>query len=137
MQLVPYLIFDGDAFEAVSLYARVLGGQLGDVQRFGDGPMGASDAWKEKILHGHLLLDGQVIMFSDGREGEPVVRGQNLHLSINFPTETSIDAAFEALSEGAVVTMPLQDTFWGARFGMLTDRFGINWMFNYDRPQAS
>jgi PhnB protein len=59
-----------------------------------------------------------------------------LHLSFNFESEDQINHVFEALSAGATVSMPLQDTFWGARFGMLTDKFGVNWMFNYDKPKA-
>jgi PhnB protein len=58
--------------------------------------------------------------------------GTNLSLSLNFKSVEDIDKTFAALSDSATVTMPLQDTFWGARFGMLTDKFGINWMFNHD-----
>jgi PhnB protein len=64
--------------------------------------------------------------------GHPVSNGTNTSLSLNFDTVEDIDKTFKALSGGATVTMPLQDTFWGAKFGMLVDKYGINWMFNHD-----
>jgi PhnB protein len=72
------------------------------------------------------------LMVSDSMPGQPVTGGTNMSLSLNFDSVADIERVFGALSEGANITMPLQDTFWGARFGMLTDRFGINWMFNHD-----
>ncbi len=59
-----------------------------------------------------------------------------VHLSINFNNAGEQERVFNALSEGGQVSMPLQDTFWGARFGMLADKFGVNWMFNYDKQQS-
>ena len=72
-------------------------------------------------------------MASDsGDGGSQLVKNGMVHLSINFEDLAEEEKVFHALSEGGKVTMPLQDTFWGARFGMLTDKFGVNWMFNYD-----
>jgi PhnB protein len=71
-------------------------------------------------------------MFSDSGNMGEVSSGNNLSLSLNFDELEEMEKTFEALSQGSKITMPLQDTFWGARFGMLTDKFGFHWMFNHD-----
>ena len=65
----------------------------------------------------------------------PVKQGNNYHINIDCESEAEIEKLFDALGEDGKITMPLQDTFWGARFGMLTDRFGVNWMFNFEKPK--
>ncbi|HEV2831803.1 MAG TPA: VOC family protein, partial [Hanamia sp.] len=70
--------------------------------------------------------------FSDSGNNDEVTSGTNLSLSLNFNVLEEMEKTFEALSQGGNITMPLQDTFWGARFGMLTDKFGFHWMFNHD-----
>jgi PhnB protein len=74
-------------------------------------------------------------MVSDCMPGQDATAGTNLSLSLNFTDLDSINKTFSALSEGGTVTMELQDTFWGARFGMLKDKYDFNWMFNYDYPK--
>jgi PhnB protein len=83
-------------------------------------------------MHATFQAGELKFMVSDAMPGQPVNPGSNLSLSLNFTSVADIDKTFGLLSEGATITMPLQDTFWGARFGMLTDQFGINWMFNHD-----
>ena len=75
------------------------------------------------------------MMFSDCPPDRASVAGNHINLSMNFTDMDSIEKTFKAMSEGATITMELQDTFWGARFGMLTDKFGISWMFNHDKEQ--
>jgi PhnB protein len=129
--LNPYLNFDGTADQALELYERALGGKIENVQRFGDtrGMDVPPDA-KNRVLHASLKLGDGYIMLSDTMPGMPKPAGNNVHVSLNCDDVADMTQKFEALAAGGKVTMPLQDTFWGARFGMLVDAFGIPWMFN-------
>lgn len=137
MQLIPYLIFpNGDCEEALTFYGKALGGETGHISRYADAPgdnqMGMAP---DKVMHTHFAVDGNVLfMASDGPSN--ATDSGNVSLSLNFTDSGSIQAAFTALSEGGAVTMPLQDTFWGATFGMLQDKYGIKWMVNYDKPTS-
>lgn len=86
-------------------------------------------------MHGVLDLGGSKIFFSDAGGNLVVTNGNSVKVSLAFTSQEAIDNAFAALSEGGTITMALQDTFWGARFGMCTDKFGINWMCNWDKPK--
>lgn len=136
MELIPYLIFDGSCEEALGLYARALGGSLVNVSRYGDAPSGEGGPKMapDKIMHATLQAGSLLLMASDGPQGN-VGDANRVHLSVNHHSEEEQTRVFNTLSEGASITMPLQDTFWGARFGMLTDKFGVSWMFNYDKPK--
>ncbi|MCC6685231.1 MAG: VOC family protein, partial [Bacteroidia bacterium] len=68
----------------------------------------------------------------DAMPGSDYTPGNNYSLSVNIPQVITMDALFDKLAQGGTITMPLQDTFWGARFGMIKDKFGVNWMFNCD-----
>ena len=133
--IVPYLNFNGNAAEALAFYSKVLDGKILHQQTFGESPMPSSDAMKDKIMHAAFQADQLTLMVSDCPPEMSVTNGSNISLSLNFRDTAAIDKTFAALSEGANITMELQDTFWGARFGMLTDQFGINWMFNHDKEQ--
>ncbi|MCW3118805.1 MAG: hypothetical protein JWM28_2887 [Chitinophagaceae bacterium] len=130
--IVPYLNFNGNAAEALAFYAKVFDGQVLFQQTFGESPMESKPESKDKIMHASFQAGDLTFMVSDSMPGQSVSSGTNMSLSLNFKTVESIDKTFVALAEGAKVTMPLQDTFWGAKFGMLTDKFNINWMFNHD-----
>ena len=132
--IVPYLYFNGNAAEALAFYEKALGGKVLFQQSFGDSPIGdqTPESHKDKVMHASFQAGELKFMVSDTMPGQEVNSGSNLSLSLNFLNLADIDNTFAALSEGAKITMPLQDTFWGARFGMLTDKFGINWMFNHD-----
>jgi PhnB protein len=130
--IVPYLTFNGNASEALTFYAKAFDGKTLFQQTFGESPMESAPEYKNKIMHATFQAGDLSFMVSDCMPGQPVGGGTNTSLSLNFKTVESIDNTFTALSEGATVTMPLQDTFWGAKFGMLIDKYGINWMFNHD-----
>jgi PhnB protein len=131
--IVPYLTFNGNAAEALSFYAKALNGKTVFQQSFGDAPMENIPAdYKNKVMHATFQAGSLTFMVSDTMPGQPVNGGTNISLSLNFNTVEDIEKTFAALSDGAKITMALEDTFWGARFGMLTDKFGINWMFNHD-----
>lgn len=137
-QLNPYLNFDGTAGKAIELYQRVLGAKVETVQRFGDMPGNQQPPEnKDRVMHALLRLDGGgVIMISDSMPGHPLPLGTNVQLTLSFDDETDMAKQFDGLAAGGKITMPLQDTFWGARFGMLIDAYGIPWMFNFDKKPA-
>jgi PhnB protein len=130
-----YLNYNGNAEEAINFYKDNLNGTLVSLQRFGDTPMPGNEKDKGKIMHAVLDLQGFIIMFSDGNDEHKVTFGDNFSIALDFKSESEMEKAFQAMSAGGRVTMPLQDTFWGARFGMCTDKFGVNWMFNMDKNQ--
>ena len=81
-------------------------------------------------------MGSALLMASDTMPGMPFQQGNNFSVNINCESLEEIERFFTALSENGKVTMPLHDAFWGARFGMLTDQFGVNWMFNFEKPKA-
>lgn len=133
--IIPYLSFNGNAAEALAFYAKALDGKISYQQTFGESPMPSSPEMENKIMHATFQADKLVLMVSDCPPEQSASQGNNVSLSLNFPDMTSIDKTFSAMADGGKITMELQDTFWGARFGMLTDKFGINWMFNHDKAK--
>ncbi|MEY4546184.1 MAG: hypothetical protein RL685_2379 [Pseudomonadota bacterium] len=130
-QLSPYLNFDGTADKAIQLYERALGAKVEHLQRFADIPGAKPDPQNgQRVMHASLRISSGTIMISDTQPGMVCAAGNNVHVCLEFGEPDEMGGKFDALAAGGKVTMPLQDTFWGARFGMLTDAFGINWMFN-------
>lgn len=131
----PYLAFDGNCEEAFEFYRSVFGGEFVDLNRFSeapsDGPVSEDDA--DKIMHASLPLgDSQVLMGSDRPSSMgPGTFGDSVSISIAPDDEESGRRIFEDLSAGGRITMPYQRQFWGADFGMCTDKYGIHWMVNY------
>lgn len=135
MQLNPYIIFKGNCEEALNFYGKALGGETGQLMRYSDAPENPGGMAPDKIMHTHFNVDGNLLfMASDG----PIDANDSgiVSLSLNFKDAGNIKSAFASLSEGGTVTMPLQDTFWGATFGMLKDKYGVKWMLNYDKPKS-
>jgi PhnB protein len=130
--LNPYLNFDGNAAKAVKLYESALGAKVETMSRFGDVPdVPAAPEHQDRVMHAVLRLGERgLIMLSDTMPGMPFVKGTNAYVALHFDDVADMERKFAALAEGGQVGMPLNDTFWGARFGMLTDAFGVNWMFN-------
>ncbi len=140
MQLNPYLNFDGQTEAAFLFYARVLGGELSPVMRFGE--MAGADAPEEvqqRVMHVRLLLPGgtNTLMGSDTLPGMPRVEGTNVTLSLHPSTRAEADRLFAALADGGTITHPLADQFWGDYYGALTDQFGVQWMVNCAGPTAA
>ncbi len=133
MKLTPYIIFNGQCEEALNFYAKTLSGEIKHLSRFEGSPAESMSADKQKILHANFEAGEVSFMASDsGEGGTKSLNGGMVHLTLDVKTAEELDKVFNALSEGGKITMPLQDAFWGARFGMLTDQFGINWMFNHE-----
>lgn len=136
-----YLTFDGTCEEAFNFYKSVFGGDFPMVGKFGDMPPQEgmppiSDELKNRIMHMSLPISAETVLM--GSDTMPGIHdhqvGNNISLSINTDSREEADRIFNGLSAGGKVSMPLADTFWGAYFGMWTDKFGINWMVNYDDP---
>jgi PhnB protein len=129
-RLNPYLNFNGTAEKAIKLYESVLGARTEGLMRFGDA--GKTHAEKDRVMHALLHLGEGIVMISDTMASDPVADDgkANVHITLDFDDPADMARKFEGLASGGKITMPLQDTFWGARFGMLTDAYGIRWMFN-------
>jgi len=131
MKATPYLNFNGDCREAFELYAEVLGGQIVAMISHGDSPI-AGEVPKEmhdSIMHAYLVAGDLELMASDAMGGH-YVKPAGLYVSLQVESPESADRIFQSLAEGGAVTMPIAETFWATRFGMLVDRFGIPWMVN-------
>lgn len=129
-----YLNFDGNCRQAMKFYERCLGGELHLMpfsETQGDYPKEA----KDRIMHAHLSKGPVVLMASDIMPGMKFERGSNFSICIDAESAQELEKLFSSIGENGKVTMALQDTFWGARFGMVTDQFGINWMFNFEKPK--
>lgn len=140
----PYLIFNGNCEEAFLFYQSVFGGEFPYIGKFkdmppaeGSGEVKPEDA--ERIMHVSLPIGGgSILMGSDSNsQSGDVAFGANVSISINTETREEADKLFNGLSAGGTVIMAMEDTFWGAYFGMLIDQFGIHWMVNFDEnPQS-
>ena len=136
MDLTPYIMFHGQCEEALNFYARVFNGEIKDLSRYEGSPVEGMSKDNQKVMHATFIGEGITFMASDSSEDMQPGSSGMVHLSLNTDSVQQQEKIFQALSEGGRVTMPLQDTFWGARFGMLTDRFGIHWMFNQELKQS-
>ena len=136
-QLNPYLNYNGDAAQAVKLYESALGAKVENLSRFGDMPgSDATAATKDRVMHAVLRLGGGTIMLSDIQPGMAHVPGTNQYVCVDFDDAADMTKKFDALAAGGKVSMPLTDTFWGAKFGMLVDAYGIQWMFNCEQRKG-
>ncbi|WP_312901078.1 VOC family protein [Chryseobacterium taichungense] len=136
-----YLTFNGNCGQAFEFYRSVFGGEFPYIGTFGEMPptegRETPEEDKDKIMHVTLPISKEtILMGSDiGCEGASHFKeGNNFSISINAESKEEADKLFNGLSEGGNITMAMEDTFWGAYFGMFTDKFGINWMVNYDDP---
>jgi PhnB protein len=131
MKIDPYLNFNGQCEEAFRFYERVLGGRIETMMTHENTPIAGEvpPGWEGKILHARLIVGDQVLMGSDSPP-EYYARPQGLYVSLNVDAPADAERIFRALADRGTVTMPLEKTFWAARFGMLVDRFGTPWMIN-------
>ena len=135
----PYLFFGGRCEEAIEFYRKTLGAEVVMLARFKDAPEQKPEfpeCFAEKVMHATLRIGETMIMASDGRcEGQATFEG--FSLSITVADETEAERVFSALSDGGLVTMPLEKTFWAPKFGVLQDRFGVGWMVSViHKPQG-
>lgn len=134
MKVNPYLVFNGNCAEAMNFYKSVLGGKL-DLMKFGGTPAAehVPASSHEKIMHSCLSFGDHCVMASDSMPGQPIdMKGMSVALHYDKPQDA--ERVFQALSEKGNVTMPIGETFWAQRFGMLIDRYGTPWMINCSKP---
>jgi PhnB protein len=139
-RVCTYVNFPGNTEEAMHFYKGIFKTEfVQGIQRFGDVPAGADDppmpeSVKSLILHAELpLLGGHILMATDAPKemGFEVKPGNNMHISLEPDSKAETTRIFNALAEGGTITMALQDMFWGAYYGSCTDKYGINWMVNF------
>ncbi|MEB3223959.1 MAG: VOC family protein [Candidatus Sericytochromatia bacterium] len=136
-----YLNFPGTTEAAFAFYREVFGTEYAQpIQRMGAAPAGGpplSEAEQQLVLHVELpILGGHVLLGTDAvaSMGHALTMGNNVHLNLEPDTRAEAERLFAALAEGGTVEMPLQEMFWGALWGSLTDRFGLKWMVNCAAP---
>lgn len=131
-----YLTFNGNCREAMTFYGKCLQAEP-NFTPFSAGPPEMAAAAKptpDKILHAELKSGPMVLMASDALPGVPFRQGSNFSICISAESRPEMEWLFAALGANGKVTMPMHDAFWGGRFGMLTDQFGIGWMLSYREP---
>ncbi|MBN9115545.1 MAG: VOC family protein [Pandoraea sp.] len=132
MQVHSYLFFEGRCEEAIAFYEKVLGAKRGMLMRYGESPEPCPSGMlppgsENKIMHGEFTLGDSMVMASDGMvSGKPKFDG--FSLSVDFTEASAAEKAFNALADGGEVNMPLGETFFATSFGMVKDKFGMNWM---------
>jgi PhnB protein len=136
-----YINFNGNCREAVEYYAQVFGTEQPQIMTFGETPPDPNFALPEEakhlVMHTRLNIRGSNVMFSDVFPGMPFVAGNNISLSFASKNIDEIKSLFNKLKEGGKVGMDLQETFWSQCYGNLTDKFGIEWQFNYDSGEMA
>ena len=134
MELVPYLGFTGQCEAAFRFYEQCLGGKITALVRFEGSPAAehVPTEMRSQIMHARLEANGAVLMGSDGPSEEGAGPGST-YVSLHLTDPAEAERIFQALSEGGKVQMPMEETFWAARFGMAIDRFGTPWMVNCEK----
>ncbi len=140
MQWNPYISFNGKCEAAFKFYEKCTGGKIVMMSQYGEMPpsdqAGCGDLppdAKNLVMHARLIVGSQILMGSDCPPGMPYdgVKGSSIAVQVDTPEEA--DKLFNALSDKGTVTMPIAETFWAVRFGMLTDQFGVPWMVNCEK----
>ena len=129
-----YLTFNGNCREAMNFYKDCMGGEL-TIMPVAGSPVEAEcpGAMKDSILHSTLIKDSLMLMGSDMLGSGGLVQGNSVALSLNCSSEEEIDPFYASLSEGGTIIDPLKIQFWGAKFAVFNDKFGVRWMLNYDK----
>lgn len=134
MQMTSYLSFNGNCETAFKFYEKALGGRMIMMMRYGESPMAAQTPAesRDRIMHARLAVGDGFLMGGDApaQMSEPM-RGFCVSLNVEEPAKA--ERIFATLAENGTVRMPIQETFWAQRFGMLTDQFGTPWMVNCER----
>lgn len=137
-----YLNFPGNTEEAFNFYKSIFNTEFSALMRFSDTPEAEklSDEEKNKIMHSALPLNENIsIMATDALEsmGQKLEYGNNSYIILSTDTKEEADRLFNSLAQDVTPEMPMQDTFWGAYFGSLKDKYGVQWMLNYDYPKSN
>lgn len=138
MQMTPYLFFDGQCEEAFQTYAKCFGGNITGLMKYGNSPgcEGMSPEERQKVMHAALKVGDKLLMASDAPHGQ-YKKPQGLSVALDFEKPEDAERVFAELSDRGEVQMPMAETFWAIRFGMVTDRFGTPWMVGCNKPQTA
>lgn len=132
-KLTPYLMFPGNCEAALHFYKTVLSGDINFITYYKNSPLPVPDVDNDKVMHAMFQFEGGVFMASDYVESVVYTadpEGSKVHMNIGFDKKEELEAVFNQLAEGGEIAMPLQNMFWGDRFGRVKDKFGVNWMFS-------
>jgi len=134
VQINHYLHCNGQCEAAFKFYEKVLGAKIDGMFTFGDSPMAKEvpSDWQKKVMHARMTVNGNVLMGADA-SSERYQRPQGFSVSIGVKEPEEAERVFKELAQNGTVQMPIQKTFWSARFGMLADQFGIPWMVNCEQ----
>jgi PhnB protein len=134
-QATPYLMFDGKAKEALNYYQSIFGGEISNLQTYGEADYPTPPEAHDRVIHAQFKKDDLFLMASDAFPGSPVEVGNNISLTLEFESEEEIQTTYDALSQKGTVFMKLQDTFWGAKYAKVKDAFGVIWDLNYTKSE--
>jgi len=138
MALQVYFVLNGNAKEAIDFYSGVFSSSA-HVMTFGESPQNPDfplpEEAKDLVMHGHLEIEGNKVMFSDTFPGQPHTVGNNITLAIVTDDHSKIQRYFDQLKEGGSVSMELQETFWSKAYGQVTDKFGVEWQLSLEESQ--
>lgn len=134
MALQVYFVLNGNAKEAIDFYSGVFGSEA-TTMTFKEAPPQPGyqlpEEAKDRIMHAHLDIEGNKVMFSDTFPGQPYTVGNNITLAIVTEDLDKLQRYYDQLKEGGKVGMELQETFWSKAYGQVTDKFGVEWQLNY------
>jgi len=133
MEIIPTLVFSGDCEEALKFYIKCFGGDIIYMERYKDAPAEFNPKFGNNILHSKFEFGVNKFYASDSFEGKKVAAGDNQSLTIEFESKEQLAEVYEIISEGASIKTPLQESFWGTSYAILTDRYGIMWNLNFTR----
>jgi PhnB protein len=138
MLIEPYLMFNGRCEEAIDLYTKALGAQLTFKMKYSEAPEPCPEGsipadWNDKIMHASMNVGETRIMMSDGNSTEPP-QFKGISLSVTVKNEAEAERVFAGLGAGGSMVMPLGETFFSSRFGMVNDKFGVSWMVIVPKP---
>lgn len=138
MQINPYLTFNGNCEQAFAFYADLFDVEIGELHRYRGSPLEEQvpDEFLHHVMHASMNICNIVLMGSDSTPDRAFAPIRSATLSISVSETEEAERIFSALSSQGTVTMPLSETFWAQRFGMLTDRFGTPWMVNCELPKT-
>jgi PhnB protein len=134
MQWNPYLAFNGNCEEAFAYYESCLRGKIVSMIKFKDCPMSdkVPPEFQENIVHARLTVGDNVLMGGDVPPGMPYEGIKGCTVAVQLDTPEEAERLFAALARKGNVTMPMQETFWAVRFGMVTDQYGVPWSINHE-----
>ncbi|MBP0723716.1 VOC family protein [Bacillus sp. RG28] len=135
-QITPYLYFNGNAREALECYKEIFDGEIMGLQTYGEANFPSPPEADNLIIHAQFKKGDLFIMASDAMGDKTVEIGSNISLALELESEEEIQTLYDRFTQHGTVLMELQDTFWGAKYGKVKDKFGVIWDLNYTKPQA-